>query len=118
VILTKQEMFDKVAVHLLTQGKRSTQGTSCAYRGDGGLKCAIGCLIPDERYSRDLEGEAASTWPVREAAGFDISLSEFATALQQMHDDCAPDEWLGQLAAEAEYYHLSPACLAPFEATP
>lgn len=59
--MTNQEIFDKVATHLLSQGKRSALGgVGCAYRGDGGLQCAIGCLIPDELYRYELEGWGAA----------------------------------------------------------
>lgn len=48
--MTKQEIFTRVAVHMLRQGvpSKTESGSSCAYRGVGGLKCAIGALIPDE----------------------------------------------------------------------
>lgn len=48
--MTNQEIFEKVAKHLLDQGRRSTLATptgdegACAYRGTGGAKCAVGCL--------------------------------------------------------------------------
>lgn len=58
---TRQEIFNQVAEHLMTQGAQSVIRSKnleriCAYRGDGGLKCAIGCLIPDDYYSPDMEG--------------------------------------------------------------
>ncbi len=31
----------------------------CAYRTPDGNKCAIGCLIPDELYEKDMEGKIA-----------------------------------------------------------
>lgn len=50
--MTNQEIFDTVATHLLRQNARSmgprtdprfgTLSRGCAYRGDGGLRCAIG----------------------------------------------------------------------------
>lgn len=60
--MTIQEIFDKVATHLLTQMKISTGRIShdlpvaCKYRGDNGLMCAVGCLIPDELYDPVIEG--------------------------------------------------------------
>ena len=56
--LTNQEIFNKVATHLFTQGKRSFDKKLkvCAYRNDEGLSCAIGCLIPDELYDPAFEG--------------------------------------------------------------
>jgi hypothetical protein len=48
--MTKQEIFDKVAAHLLTQRRQSVNDCSgaCVYRSPEGLKCAAGCLIPDD----------------------------------------------------------------------
>lgn len=55
-----QEIFNKVATHLLTQGKRSVASDgSCMYRGPEGTKCAIGCLIEDDEYHPLLEGKGA-----------------------------------------------------------
>lgn len=65
-IPTDQEIFDKVAMHLLTQKKKALKLYSgvnsfksethvCALRGFSGTKCAIGCLIPDELYSSKME---------------------------------------------------------------
>ena len=63
--MTTQELFDKVAVHLLTQDQRSMghfighsdDRPQCAYRGDKGRMCAIGCLITDEHYDIALESK-------------------------------------------------------------
>lgn len=58
--LTLQEIFDRTAVHLLTQGKAAinplSSGVSCRYRNPEGLKCAAGYWIPDELYSPEMEG--------------------------------------------------------------
>ena len=47
-----QEVFDRVASHLLTQSARSLlpDGSGCAYRGANGRMCAVGCLIADYEY--------------------------------------------------------------------
>src|SRR5690349_11599184 len=51
--MNAQEIFDKVARHLLTQKEQSRDSFSCAYRGvnQNGkiLSCAVGCLIPDDK---------------------------------------------------------------------
>lgn len=57
--MTAQEIFDKVTAHLRKQGKASVDiDGSCAYRGEGGTSCAVGCLIPDEMYDEMMEGGA------------------------------------------------------------
>ena len=60
--MTLQEIYDKVVNHLRTQNAKSLsfvcdtdEHASCAYRGDGGLKCAAGCLITDELYDNNME---------------------------------------------------------------
>jgi hypothetical protein len=55
--MTKQEVFDYVSNHLLTQNKRSVQGyDACAYRGDNNTSCAIGCMIKNNEYLPTMEG--------------------------------------------------------------
>lgn len=106
-LMTKQEVFDTVANHLLTQMEKSTRKLpyasiervvmgACAYRGDGGLKCAVGVLIPDEKYSIDMETISAYAlcerfpeiaW-ILGSAGW-----EFADLLQDIHDNSNPESW-------------------------
>jgi hypothetical protein len=62
-----QEIFDYVTPLLFAQGQRSMLPSqfpddedgepTCAYRGEGGLRCAIGHIIPDELYNPNIEGE-------------------------------------------------------------
>lgn len=54
--MTEQELFDTVALHLITQGKRATnqQGVP-VYRASDGSKCAIGIIIPDRLYVPEIE---------------------------------------------------------------
>lgn len=60
---TKQQVFDQVAKHLLTQKKVSYQDGGCAYRqhsdfvGEKTIMCAAGCLIADDEYDKQkMEG--------------------------------------------------------------
>jgi hypothetical protein len=61
--MTRREIFETVKNHLLTQGKKAwvfqddpDQPGPCLYRTDDGLRCAVGCLIPDELYDPRMEG--------------------------------------------------------------
>jgi len=54
--MTPQEIFDTVATHLFTQGERATDNYTCVYRTPEGLKCAVGCLIPNKLYRVSMEG--------------------------------------------------------------
>jgi hypothetical protein len=59
-----QEIFDKVVAHLKQQRRPSIKipddiRSACAYRGDGGTKCAFGIFISDEAYDPNMEGCAS-----------------------------------------------------------
>lgn len=59
--MTPQQIFDKVATHMLAQGVKSQtiRGDGevfCRYRGDEDLQCAAGCLIDDKVYLPSMEG--------------------------------------------------------------
>ena len=55
-----QKTFNTVVYCLLKQNKCSKitryGDTICAYRGRQGLKCAVGCTIPDKLYLKEMEG--------------------------------------------------------------
>lgn len=61
--MTEQEIFDKVVRHLKKQGQPARvpveevgpNVTRCVYRTSDEKSCAVGCLIPDELYSPDIE---------------------------------------------------------------
>jgi hypothetical protein len=54
--MAEQEIFDRVAVHLLTQKVHSINGIGeCCYRGNNNTRCAVGCLIDDEEYHPDMK---------------------------------------------------------------
>lgn len=120
-----QEIFDKVVHHLLTQKQRSvlleTRASleySCAYRGSGGLKCAIGCLIKDEFYSPELEGKGVGSSIISSAlmnSGVDLGkpgsadgayLMRLLTELQTIHDHASIDRWEDGLRRLADRFTL------------
>jgi hypothetical protein len=110
--MNKQEVYNKVRDHLLKQNAKSKNDNSCAYRGDNGMMCAAGCLIPDELYNPDIDSlEDGLTWNslVREhrkianAISTDVEVHEFIRLLQLVHDEQSPERWeksLMQLALE------------------
>lgn len=119
--MTKQEVFDKVARHLLTQRAKAvstlyTFSPKCAYRSPDGLSCAIGCLIPDSLYTSTLEGT-----PVGGGSGIllltvlrqaNVSVDNYADVsflsdLQGVHDLCPVEAWKDQLLQVAVRYELS-----------
>lgn len=102
------------------QGCRSTlsdpekPAASCAYRGDGGTKCAIGCLIPDNLYTKKLEGVVVTGDRVQSIlieAGVlnsfkDLSLTCLLDYLQDIHDNSFVNEWERGFKELAEDYFL------------
>jgi hypothetical protein len=101
---TKREVFDIVKNHLLTQNKRSVDEYGrCMYRAPDGSKCAIGCLIPDERYKPELEKLAAYSNEVLASLEGVLSDEEsgwgmFLNSLQSVHDNYHVHDWSRQLA--------------------
>lgn len=96
--MTNQQLFDTVATHLLTQRTRSIatkngRPTRCAYRGRKNTRCAIGCLIPDDRYDAAFEGFAVKKPEIRKAAGLRSAQLPLAEELQQIHDMVDPPFW-------------------------
>jgi hypothetical protein len=100
IMLTKQEIFNKVYTHLVKQGGRSTNFKDelgrevCAYRGADGSMCAVGCLIPEKFYSKSLEGSTVNSFTVtrvlQRAGVMDefCRQSTFLYDLQVAHDTC------------------------------
>lgn len=107
-----QQIFDKVYVHLLTQNARSADESGCLYKNPAGLKCAVGCLIPDEFYDPDIEG--ASTRNKLLENILIKSLGELSSEklnlldqLQQLHDDTPVTSWEGLLKKLAIKWNLT-----------
>ena len=95
---SRQEIFDYVTPLLFKQGERSMLegGTTCAYRGEDGMRCAVGFLIPDELYFDGLEGKSAMDVDITKLLNnvilTDDHLCLFLTDLQDVHDGWASGE--------------------------
>jgi hypothetical protein len=113
-----RETFDRVKAHLLKQDRKSFGDNPdvCAYRGSGGLRCAVGCLIPDDRYDPRMEGVGLGVLDPISAMHHDQGLLPRADAiakalvdsgcrasvgllirLQQVHDRFEPKDWADEL---------------------
>ena len=104
--LTEQELFDKVAKHLLAQNKKSYKSaeTECTYRSPEGLKCAAGCLIEDDEYLPLMEDK---TWSRLCAQGYaKTDHRDLIDRLQKIHDLYEPEEWRDQLRDAAAHLAL------------
>lgn len=103
-------LINDVREFLAKQGKRAwdeeTQG--CMYRTPDGLKCAIGCLLPDELYDPAMENRTASflsfemseTWALfmqhlesKYGKREDGRLTLLMDHLQSIHDFHVLEDW-------------------------
>ena len=89
--MNQQEIFDKVATHLIAQGKQSLMfmgAEACAYRGADGTMCAAGCLIPDGEYDPVFEGMPWNciAQEVPSFANASLEVHNLIGSLQEVHD--------------------------------
>jgi len=80
----EQMIFDKVCAHLAQQKKRSIFGSQCAYRGENGMKCAVGALLPDDMCREEMEGTGAVL--LCRQIGWLIPYAGLLDELQDVHD--------------------------------
>lgn len=111
-----RETFDRVHDHLMEQGRRSVKDaypSLCVYRlnqPEGPpLRCAVGCLISDEAYDPEMEGQGVVHTSVgddgrwhghRLADALNKSgipafgeMKLMLIDLQKVHDLCPVDSW-------------------------
>ncbi len=95
-MITKQKIFNEVVRGLAAQDfERSVDALGgCYYRTHDGKRCAAGCLIPDETYSRDMEGQSIDLlFGCMELDGeliTDRDHIDLVCLLQELHDDDGP----------------------------
>lgn len=132
-MLTDQQIFEKVATHLLKQNRQCSDSIGCRYYDEKtGHKCAVGCLIPLERYrSCSLEGlSIEGIISVLDNPHTDDSLStdqeellgilaeagiqwehrptlQLLQQLQEIHDGSDPVNWRAELADLASRRRLT-----------
>lgn len=119
IFTTDQQIFDHITAHLLKQGRRATSpaaGYYCRYRTEDGLKCAVGALIPDDRYDPGMEGHLVSELVPNFLLDI-IQTPQLGTTidllrqLQQIHDRAInpQQEWPGALRRVAREFYLDAA---------
>ena len=94
----RQAVFDKVSAHLLKQNARATDQAGCLYLNSEGLKCAIGCLIPDGHAAQSERLTASNVYvkydDLAESIGYcHAADARFLNDLQKIHDDRPPEDW-------------------------
>lgn len=114
--MTTQEVFDTVYKHLMTQKAQSLdfEELNCKYRGEDGMKCAIGCLIKDEEYRPEMEEKTvlkmlayARTVGIKTLADRLEPHAILLERLQTIHDRRDEEEWRESLAVVAQEYELT-----------
>lgn len=112
-IPSNQEVFDRVARHLLTQMRQSWdhEQQCCAYRGSRDTRCAAGVLIPNSLYERNMEGkyweELCLDYPLLRNVRNPVLIRD----LQSIHDDVGVERWAPSLRKLADRLKLSAAVI-------
>lgn len=89
---TTEEVFEYIRNHLLTQNRKSTDiNGNCMYKNEQGLKCAAGCLIPDDMYYPDLEYIKWDSLVTRKLVP--EGHMELIQEMQRIHDDNDSITW-------------------------
>ena len=103
-----QEAFTAAFLGLKAQGFRQAAipDGPCAYRTPDGLKCALGHLIPDDKYRPDME-----SWGVNDLLENQVLTPQgprnLLYQLQAIHDTTPnPDKLQNRLRAFAAANHL------------
>jgi len=97
--MTNQELFDFVVSSVIKQGGPSVALTNgqieCLYRSPEGRKCAVGFLIPDDKYTPACESHLPR-WLRRK--GFIENISDYQLnmidRLQYAHDEASAGEFI------------------------
>lgn len=121
-----QEIFDRVAKHLLTQNEKciarvlkkdNNAVTVCAYRSyreNNILACAAGCLIPERKYDPSMEGSIFLSIAIHHFPDISDNLITFISELQIIHDRHEVDNWRYLLKAFATKHNLDSSVLNNF----
>lgn len=107
--MTRQEAFNIMVPHLLTQRCRATRNGICRYRGDDGTKCAVGVLITDEQYAKTMPAGSLE-WglkPVTKLIGMAPEDAGFLRTVQRVHDGVPIEDWEERLREIAADYNLT-----------
>ncbi len=122
--MNRQEVFDKVATHMLKQDKRAmeynsfTDSETCLYLDGDGNKCAIGCYIPDGHDGQEYRGgvqELLTQFPdlvplfglkTNKYDCFDGNDIDFLANLQVIHDKDDPSYWRHKLREFGQRHNL------------
>jgi hypothetical protein len=110
--MNTQQAFTAMVEHLRKQQQRSrlANDITCAYRGQDGLKCAVGVLIPDEIYDKayeglDVQSAIQTSKPLAKLLGH-VEL-EMLQDMQNIHDFQPTEQWERRFELCAADYGLT-----------
>lgn len=86
-----QETLNTVVTYLRNGGKRSLEGVRCSFRGDGGAKCFVGLVIPDDVVK--FVGSTASAPELRVCCDMSATDVDALCGLQDIHDNYNNWHW-------------------------
>jgi hypothetical protein len=103
--MTRQEIYNKAYLGLASQGwvQSINDMELCQYRSGDGRKCAVGWLIPDDKYEKSMENTGI---------GQLIRYREFDCIAELAHEE----RFLSQLQSAHDEEHIPDNMKARFEA--
>lgn len=107
--MNNQEAFNISVPALLKQNCKSISRGMCKYRGNDGTRCAIGHLIPDSIYDKEMEGKRIPTlysFPAIKELFKDCD-HVFLYELQDVHDENEPQIWQNEFNILAKKHNLT-----------
>lgn len=108
--MTFQEMFDTAFAGLESQGFKKSSNLKlggCCYRGDNGVKCAAGFLLPDNEHTDENNRTPVESHPWF-SNNFNQEELTFLERLQKAHDTSAGPKSMRNLLIDlAERYNLT-----------
>lgn len=122
----RQRIFDRVVEHLAQQGKPAMTKGTCMYRTEDGLSCAVGCLIPNDKYEPAMEnqrvGAVLNAWPalnkilgISKVSYIKTADIDFLRDLQSAHDRADTGRHLADmLRLVAARYKLNPHIIGQY----
>ena len=87
---SEQELYDYIGTFLIKQGKQSKNGDCCVYRSPNGTKCAVGCVLSDHYYHKDMDNSGYCTLGLIKCfkvPKFFQKFNEFLGLAQIVHDN-------------------------------
>lgn len=117
-IFNKQEVFNHIIIHLLSQRVQSLDPETgdLRYRSSNGLKCPVGYLMGADVYDPEFEGQSVNE--VYKAIGMEptgVYHKELIRDLQLIHDEGEPHNWHMMLIELAAEYELDARLVQQFD---